>query len=83
MTGTDDRDNTFRTTNGHASKTSNRAFVLALFATLDGCDIIEYFGAFDWFVTMETGIDGKIIYKAMQVEVNGLLEETYAGRSVI
>ena len=51
------------------------------FENLDICEnaiVLNYyahrkFGSFDWFVTMETGIHGKNIYKAMQVEENGLL----------
>ena len=35
------------------------------------------FGAFEWFVTMETGIDGNTIYRAMEVEETGLLKERY------
>ena len=80
------------------SKTSIRAFILALcpwlpldfFENLDVCENAillnmiahRHFGAFEWFVTMETGIDGKNIYKAMQVEENGLLKERNTGREI-
>ena len=43
----------------------------------------HFFGAFEWFVTMDTGIDGNITFRAMQVEENGLLGENNTGRSVI
>ena len=33
------------------------------------------FGAFEWFVTMETGPDGGTIFRAMEVEETGLLKE--------
>jgi hypothetical protein len=33
--------------------------------------------AFEWFVVMEIGTNGSTIYKAMQVEDNGLLREKY------
>ena len=71
------------------AKREIRAFILRLcpwlpadfFENLDVCENAvflnstahSHFGAFNWFVTMETGVDGKIIYKAMQVEENGLL----------
>ena len=78
------------------AKRGIRGFILRLcpwlppdfFENLDVCengillssDAHNIFGAFDWFVTMETGIDGKTIYKAMQVEENGLLKERFTGR---
>ena len=40
------------------------------------------FGAFSWFVAMETSPDGSIVYKASQIEENGLLIEKYTGRFV-
>jgi hypothetical protein len=60
------------------------------FENLDVCEnavVLNYyahrmFGAFDWFVTMETAIDGKTFYKAMQVEENGLLKDRYTGREI-
>jgi hypothetical protein len=39
------------------------------------------FGAFEWFVTKENGSDGNIVYRAMQVEDNGLLKEKNTGRT--
>jgi HNH endonuclease len=36
------------------------------------------FGAFEWFVTMETGPDGNTIYRAMEIEETGLLKERYS-----
>jgi hypothetical protein len=60
------------------------------FENLDVCEnamVLNYyahrkFGSFDWFVTMETSIDGKNIYKAMQVEENGLLKKLTTGRPI-
>ena len=81
------------------SKTSTRTFVLALcpwlpsnfFENLDVCEnaiLLNFeahrlFGAFEWFVIMETGIDGKTVYRAMQVEENGLLREMNTGRAAM
>jgi hypothetical protein len=45
-------------------------------------DSHRFFGSFDWFVVMETGSDGNVIYKAMQVEENGLLGNRFLGRFV-
>ena len=80
------------------SKTSIQSFVLALcpwlppdfFENLDVCEnaiLLKYqahrhFGAFDWFVTMETEIDGNTIYRAMQMEENGLLKKPNLGRFI-
>lgn len=38
------------------------------------------FDSFEWFVVMETGVDGNTIYKAMQVEDTGLLQTSKGGR---
>jgi hypothetical protein len=78
------------------AKRDIRGFILRLcpwlpsnfFENLDVCEnglLLNYeahrlFGAFYWFVTMETDIDGKITYKAMQVEENGLLNSIHTGR---
>jgi hypothetical protein len=40
------------------------------------------FGAFEWFVVVETGSDGNTIFKAMQVEDNGLLKRPNIGRFI-
>jgi hypothetical protein len=63
---------------------------LDFFQNLDVCEngiLLNYeahrlFGSFDWYVTMETSIDGKNIYKAMEVEENGLLKEWNTGRRI-
>jgi hypothetical protein len=60
-----------------------------LFKNLDVCEnaiLLNYqahrmFGAFEWFVTLANGSDGNIIYRAMQVEDNGLLKERMTGRT--
>ena len=81
------------------AKTTIRIFIRRLcpwlpndfFKNLDVCEnaiFLNYqahrmFGAFEWFVTMENGSDGNIIYRAMQVEDNGLLKEWNTGRKVL
>ncbi|KAI8898212.1 hypothetical protein BC833DRAFT_590694 [Globomyces pollinis-pini] len=42
----------------------------------------KYFDAFEWFVTTENGSDGNTIYRAMQVEENGLLKLKNTRREV-
>ena len=80
------------------AKINVRTFILALcpwlpldfFENLDVCENAlflnttahSHFGAFNWFVTMETGIDGSTIYRAMQVEENGLLKKPNLGRFI-
>jgi hypothetical protein len=80
------------------AKRAIRTFILRIcpwlppdfFENLDVCEnsiflnstAHSHFGAFNWFVTMETGIDGKTIYRALQVEENGLLKKPNAGRFV-
>jgi hypothetical protein len=79
-------------------KSCIRSFILRLcswlpndfFDNIDVCDngmLLNYEAhrlqeAFEWFVVMETGADGSTIYKAMQVEDNGLLKEWTTGRKV-
>jgi hypothetical protein len=79
-----------------AVKNDIRGFIMRLcpwlpsnfFENLDVCENAillnttahSHFGAFNWFVVMETSPDGSIVYKASQVEENGLLRERNTGR---
>jgi hypothetical protein len=79
-------------------KSSIRSFIRRLcpwlpndfFDIIDVCEnaiVLNYYAhrkqeGFEWFVVMETGADGNTIYKAMQVEENGLLKERNTGREL-
>jgi hypothetical protein len=81
-----------------AVKNDIRGFILRIcswlpldfFENLDVCEnamFLNYYAhrkfvAFSWFVAIETSPDGSIVYKASQVEENGLLKQPNTGRFV-